>query len=304
MFSESEKKEKMKNSKPAVLTKRDVRVVLDLYKHRYLSVSQIQRLHFPSLQTTYRRLRALIELSYIKGFAVPNISEHIYYLDRAGAQVVADALGVEMSDLKWNQATRSPKDYYFLRHFLKINDFRIALGRACRNSEIRLLGFIPEYYGEKTEQGLSKYIKDFICDLGDAKTKISHTPDAVFALAKGGMPALFFLEVDRGTEVVSSEEKGVLKSVKFYLNYLVSGKYQRYQQDFGTSEFKGFRTLIVTTTQARVANMRAAISKLAFADKAKKFIWLTTESSVESETVFQPIWQSADNKDETLYRIG
>jgi protein involved in plasmid replication-relaxation len=292
-------------TKKAALTERDTQVVLDLYKYRYLSVSQIQLLHFPSLQTAYRRLRALTELAYVKGFTVPGIPEHLYHLDNSGAELVAEQLGVGVSDLKWNRPSRAPKDYYFLRHFLKTNDFRIALTLACRGSNIDLLGFIPEYYGEKSSQGSPvKYIKDFICDIRDARAKITHTPDAVFALSKKGTPALFFLEIDRGTEVVSDQEKGVLKSVRFYLNYLISGKYQRYQEDFGCGGFKGFRTLIVTTSASRIENMRQAISNFDFAEKAKKFIWLTTDKRIQPATMFQPIWVCADRADQTEYRIG
>lgn len=294
-----------KSAHNSAVTKRDLRVVLDLYKYRYLSVSQIQRLHFPSLQTAYRRLRALLELGYLACFSVPSIPERIYHLDQGGAAIVAERLCVQIADLKWNRPSHAPKDYYFMRHFLKAGDFRIALALACRTSDIGLLGFIPEYYGEKSVKGAPvKYIKDFICDIVDPAQNISHTPDAVFALTKSQNAALFFLEIDRGTEVISDENKGVLKSVKFYLNYLVSGGYQRYRQDFGCPPFKGFRTLIVTTSETRVENMRRVISGFNFADKAKKFIWLTTERNIDSSTIFQSIWLSADASDQTLYRIG
>lgn len=287
------------------LTERDMKVVLDVYKYRYLSVSQIQRLHFPSLQTAYRRLRALLELRYLACFSVPGITERVYHLDRGGAALVAERLGVQIAELKWSRQNHAPKDHYFMRHFLKAGDFRIALTLACRSSDISLLGFIPEHYGEKSINGAPvKYIKDFICDIANPAQRISHTPDAVFALTKSQNTALFFLETDRGTEVISDENKGVLKSVKFYLNYLVSGAYRRYEQDFGCSPFKGFRTLIVTTSEARVENIRQVISDFNFADKAKKFIWLTTERDIESNTIFQPIWLSADVSDQTRYRIG
>src|SRR3954471_9133210 len=100
---------------PAV-TERDVAVMLDVYKHRYLSVSQIQRLHFPSLQTAYRRIRALTDLKLLIGFTAPQISEHIYYLSRSGAAMVAESLGLTIDRLAWSEATRAPKDYYFLSH--------------------------------------------------------------------------------------------------------------------------------------------------------------------------------------------
>jgi hypothetical protein len=175
-----------------LLTERDIAVVTDVYKYRYLSVSQVQRLHFPSLQTTYRRLRGLVASGYLAGFLAPPITEHLYYIEPKGAELVAATLGVDVSDLKWTKASRSPKDYYFLRHFLEVNDFRIALTGACRNSELSLRGFIPEYFGSRGKGGeVSKYIKDFVCDIGKPVDKISHTPDAVFALEKGGRTALF-----------------------------------------------------------------------------------------------------------------
>jgi hypothetical protein len=289
----------------SAVTERDIQVLVDVYKHRYLSVSQIQRLHFPSLQTAYRRLRGLTALGYLVGFTAPAISEHLYYLGKPGMDLVAQAMGVGMSDLKWQDSPQSPKDYYFLRHFMGVNDIRISLSQACEQSGIQLLGFIPEYYGQKTAAGgLVKYIKDFVCDVKrPQEAPIPHTPDAVFALEKNHVPALFFLEVDRGTEVVGDERKGVLKCVRFYLNYLLSGKYQRYSQDFGSGEFKGFRTLIVTTTQIRIDNMRLAASNLAFGEKAKKFIWLTDQEQA-SRNIFDPIWRSADMTDSTRYRIG
>lgn len=290
----------------AVLTERDTQVLVAVYKHKYLSVSQIQRLHFPSLQTTYRRLRALSSTGHLESFTAPNITEHLYYLSEPGAAVVAAALGVSVADLRWRQADRIPKDYYFLQHFLKVNDFRIALSQACNAAAgIRLLGFIPEYYGRKTESGgLAKYIRDTVCDMRDASILSSHTPDAVFALGKGEGAALFFLEIDRGTETISREDKGVLKCASFYLQYLVSKKYERYQQDFAVPEFKGFRALIITTSAERVQNIRHAVTILPFVDKAKRFIWLTTHGQLETAGMLSPIWLSADVHDNIPYRIG
>lgn len=287
------------------VTERDAEVLLDIYKYRYLSVSQIQRLHFPSLQTTYRRLRALVSLGFIKGFLAPHITERIYYLDRRGAEAIANQLGVAVSDLSWTHASRHPKDYYFLRHFIAVGDFRIALTQGCRESEMSLRGFIPEFFGERKSGGqVTKYIRDVVCDIADPAGKVSHTPDAVFALDKAGRTALFFLEIDRGTEVVGNAEKGVLKCVRFYLNYLVSGGYERYAADFSCDTLRGFRALIVTTSEARIRNMRAAISALPFAGKAKQFIWLADAERVTADDIFSPIWCSADVDDSTLYRIG
>ena len=288
------------------LTGRDVSIILDVYKHRYLSVSQVERLHFPSKRTAYRRLQALNTLKYLKAFTVPHIPERIYYLDKAGAEVVAGEMQVTVSDLQWYRYSKAPKDYYFLRHFLAINDFRILLTLACQDSPMTLLGFIPEYFGEKTRQGnVRKYIRDKVCDIADPAREYSHTPDAVFALEKEGNAALFFVEIDRGIEIVSDPEKGFLKSIVFYLNYWIDGKYQRYQSDFGGKPFKTFRALIITSSKERLQHMRDAVTRLPFTPAhAKRFLWATTDEQATKQTLFEPLWCSLDASDQTLYRIG
>ena len=287
------------------LTTRDIAVLMDVYKYRYLSVSQIERLHFPSKQTALRRLRALIELGCMKSFSVPNILEHIYYLDKKGIEVIAIELHVDIEDLAWHRHIRQPKDYFFLKHFLAINDFRILITQACEASHINLLGFIPEYIGEKTREGnVKKYIRDNVCDIIHRSLVYSHTPDAVFALEKDGKPALFFLEVDRGFELVNDPEKGFLKCVVFYLNYWSDEKWKRYQQDFGR-EFKTFRTLIVTTSKDRLSHMRDAVTGLPFREKqAKRFLWGTIQEHMTTDWIFESIWHSMDSTDSMVYRIG
>ena len=287
----------------AFLTLRDISVLVDIYKYRYLTVQQIEALHFPSPRPAYRRLQALCEGRYLKFFTVPNISGRVFFLDKYGAEVVAGQMEIDLGDLGWNRSQRAPKDYYFLRHFLAINDFRIALTLACRESPITLLGFIPEYLGEKTPKGnVKKYLRDQVCDLQSPSRHISHTPDAAFALERDGKAALFFVEIDRGIEVVNDPEKGFLKSMVFYLNYWASGQFTRYEKDFGR-EFKAFRSLIVTNAARRLENMRTATTNYPFPSKqAKRFLWGAT--TITKENIFSPVWCSMDAADDTIYQIG
>lgn len=290
----------------AKLTRRDALIIVDVYKYRYLSFSQLARLHFPSVKTAYRRLQILTTGEYLKTFTVPNVPERIFSLDKKGAEIVATELQLTVEELQWHRYTKVPKDYYFIRHFLAINDFRILLMQACHNSPMTLLGFIPEYVGEKTMQGnVKKYIRDRVCDIASATRQYSHTPDAVFALGKEGNAALFFLEIDRGTEIVSDPEKGFLKSIVFYLNYWVDGRYHRYQTDFDGRQFKTFRVLIITPSIDRLQHMREAVSRLSFTPAhAKRFLWGTIEAQVTRQTLFEPLWCSLDADDPALYRIG
>jgi hypothetical protein len=278
------------------LTERDISILMNVYTYRYLSRTQIERLHFPSPMTCRRRLQALRELGCIKDFTVPNILERLFYLDKKGAEVLAVEAGIE--ELDWHTHNRLPKDYYFLKHFLAINDFRILITQACQQSTMRLSGFIPEYVGEQTKSGhVKKYLRDRINDY-------SHTPDAVFSLEKNGNAALFFVEIDRGIEVVSDPEKGLLKAIVFYLHYWTSKIWQRYQKDFG-GEFETFRTLIITTSKQRIQHLREATSKFPFHDShAKRFLWVTTQEQATEDWIFEAIWRSLDVNDQTLYRIS
>src|ERR1700722_15067864 len=169
------------------LTERDLAVLLDVYKYRYLTVSQIARLHFPSRQTAYRRLRSLTNLKLLVGFTAPTLTEHMYFLSKAGAAAVAETLGLPAVELPWSETFRAPKDYYFLCHFVQVTDFRITLAATCSDAGIKLLGFIPEYLASKTTSGgLLKHIKDYVCDVKRAEEQLTHTPDAVLALRRVG----------------------------------------------------------------------------------------------------------------------
>jgi Replication-relaxation len=287
----------------AKLTMRDTAVILDVHKYRYLTATQIEKLHFPSMQMAWRRLHVLTTLGFLKAFTTPNINERIFYLDKQGAEIVAGELHVEVQYLT---PGKIPKDYYFLKHFLAINDFRILITKACQQSEINLLGFIPEYIGEKTKEGyVKKYIRDKVSDLmPSVNREYSHTPDAVFSLEKDGKPALFFLEIDRGSEIVGDPEKGFLKCIVFYQHYWSEKKWIRYNEDF-EREFKTFRLLVVTTGNERLTHMREAVTRLPFPDsQVKRFLWGTIQGWLRVETVFDPLWQSMDATDLTPYKIG
>jgi len=289
------------------ITDRDIRVVHSIYRYKYLSASQIQALHFPSETTRNRRLRRLIEEGLVEPFEILNIPERVFRLARTGARLVASRLGVEADDLLWTPSTKTPKDYYFMRHFLNLNDVRIVLEKATDDGPVSLRGFIPEYYGKKEESGsVHKYVRDATFGIANPEEHISHTPDAAFCLEKDGSPALFFLEADRGTETLSNPQKGVLKMVRFYLGYLANGGYESYNEDFKTEEpFSGFRTLIVTTSEERIENMQSAATSLPQQmHRGLRMLWCTTFGHLTSETVFTPIWRSLHETDDNTYTVA
>lgn len=289
------------------LTERDHDLLVSLLKYRYLSTSQLRRMHFPSTQTAARRVRLLAAAGYLSTFRTPATPDRIATLSRIGAETVAERLSVSMADLGWDGRRQKPKDYLFLQHFLAASDFRIALTEACtQNADVELLGFLPEHLVEPTPKGaVRKYIRDVIVDATDHRQKIGHTPDSVFALRRAGKAALFFLEVDRATTPLSNPDRGVLKMVRFYLSLLTSDAYQRYRLDFSVTEpFKAFRVLTVVPTAERLRNIRQLCGRIDFdPPRAKSFFWLTTDEVLQTRPLLSCPWVSLDPDDNTAYSI-
>jgi hypothetical protein len=73
-------------------TPRDIQVILSVYTCRYLTGSQLERLHFPSQRVMWKRIQALLEMGFIKSFTAPHIPERIFYLDKKGAEMNGAAL--------------------------------------------------------------------------------------------------------------------------------------------------------------------------------------------------------------------
>lgn len=298
----------MTTNTATVLTPRDHGIFQSLLEYRYLSASQLQRLHFPSQQTAARRLRVLTATGHVATFRAPGIEERLTMLTDRGAHALAEQRLVPVESLGWTGQRLQPKDYLFLKHFLAAADFRIAVSQACAvDGDLELVGFIPEHRGTRSQKGtVDKYTRDTVHDTSKPGARITHTPDGVFALARAGKAAIFFLEIDRGTEVLAHAQQGFLKTIRFYLSYLVSEGYQRYRDDFGAVEpFKPPRVLILTTSERRLENMRALAGNYPFEPAhAKRFLWAAPLSILSSpDLLTTPAWQTLEPSDQGHYAI-
>jgi hypothetical protein len=295
-----------KSEGKVILGQRDVDLLISICELRYLSSSQVQRLHFPSLQTANRRLRLLERERYVRRFGGVGVDEDIVMLTEKGAAVVAERLDVPLEQLPWKRKRSTPKNPYFLAHFLAITDFRLDLVEAADNTpDLVLLGFIPEYRANLTSRGgMEKYIRDSI-PLRHGIGRISHTPDGVFAMEKHKRKVLMFLELDKGTETLADPAHGFLKTITFYLNLVIGNRYQRYQKDFKIEEpFRAFRVLVATSSTKRLENIRRLGGDINFVPAhAKRFIWLAEIDKINASNIVSPIWVSLDPNDAQRYAI-
>lgn len=285
------------------LTDRDLSLFRSLGEYRHLTVRQVERLHFESRQTALRRLRLLAAEKYVTVAPAPSLGTRVVSLARRGHAATpgpdSAAAGIP----------RGGRSALFLDHTVAVNEFRIALAGACRNrTDVELLGFVSEreVKGGQGDGRLEPRIRDVVATTPGRGAGLSHVPDGVLVLRRGGRAALFFLEVDRATEAVGRPDKGVGKCVRFYAHYLAGTGYQRYREDFGVTEpFRGFRALIVVPSTRRLASIRERAGRLPdLPSGSARFIWLSTETAVQASGPLECSWVSLHPNDATTYTIS
>lgn len=170
------------------LTERDRRIALDCFEHHVLTSSQIKRLYFSDTRTTTARLNMLYRLRVLDCFrpALPRgrgtAPDH-WFLDEAGALIVASGRDVERSKLGWQHtvavgiATSSK-----LAHHVEVNEFIVRLAVDTAHAG----GCLSEWYGERM---LHRFLGGKVI------------PDSYGVLSFPDRGQLHvFVELDRGTE--------------------------------------------------------------------------------------------------------
>lgn len=289
-------------SNRVALTARDTELLASVAELRFVTARQLERLHFASAQTAARRLRLLDRAGLLKRKSAPMLGTQLIALTESGAVKAAERLGWPDGCIATGPSSHAPM---FLQHQLAITDFRIALELACRaRRDLRIRGFLADYAASRN--GKKAPERRLRLEVRNAAGVLAHCPDGAFALERGGQPALFFLEVDRGSEVVGDTDRGVGKAVRFYLHLLVGGGYQQLQEEFAVhEEFRGFRALLVATSEARLRSIRERCGASPFEPAAaKRFVWLATGKVLESSRLLDHAWVSLDPGDATHYRIA
>lgn len=104
-------------------------------------------------------------------------------------------------------------------------------------------------------------------------------PDGAFTLKQGERAALFFLEVDRGTEPVTGRHPSAVerKLTRYRAAYEARGE-EKFERLFQT-RFNGFRILCIVPHQAR----RDAFIHLARRLDLAPLVWTTTTNLLEGQ---------------------
>jgi hypothetical protein len=134
----------------ASLTRRDQLICVDLHEHRVLTTEQLFELHFSSIQRARSRLSRLHQLGVLwrnrPRSQLGSLPWH-YTLDRLGAQIVAETLGIDLKAVGYREdRKRALVDSPRLRHARAANGFFSRLCYVARTTESPV--YAVEWRGE------------------------------------------------------------------------------------------------------------------------------------------------------------
>lgn len=280
------------------LTGRDLEILRQVARHRFLDSRQISLLVEGSTQQVLRRLQRLFHHGYldrpraqVKYFSEDGSRPLVYALANKGARAISE-LGVTKSRLD----NRNVKQLY-MRHTLLVSDVMVAFARGSLSTNAPRLLTEPELAPGKSP---SKVFSWAVVIKDKAKSKrVGILPDRVFALKSSatGNQAFYFLEADCGTMPVrrrSLEQSSIWRKL---LAYEATWSQEVHHSRFGT---KRFRVLVVTESVERMMNLVSECAKLPRGRGL--FLFTTVQALRESPNIFTHLWHTASGKMEPVWK--
>ena len=288
-----ERKPRFKRAKvrPFAVQERDLDIIKQVHKHRFLSSEHIAALIDGSGQGILRRLQLLYHAGYldrpreqIKPYHAGSAAM-VYGIGNKGADYLSQALNVPRSKVDWTSKNREAKTV-FLEHTLEIGNFMVCLELACRQvKNVELIGpgeILRQTAKARKENGLSWAVAKTIKDekTGDQKHyTFSLVPDKVFGLHFPEDPpdrnkAFFFLEVDRSTMPINSRNLFRSSFAKKLSLYWESWQQGLFEKNF---HFKNARVLTLAKSSARIGSMIEAAKVVDERNKGSRMFMFALE---------------------------
>jgi len=260
------------------LQDRDVEIIKQVYKHRFLNSEHIRALVPGSNQVVLRRLQVLYHGGYLDR-PREQIERYqsgsrpmIYGLGNNGAKLLAEEFNIDRTKVDWTSKNRDVQKR-FLQHTLLVAQFMVCLDLACRQREnIRMIE--PEEILANAPEETRKRKNPYILKIQTVKTIQGHPktinigviPDKMFGLHFADQPegrnmAYFFLEGDRATMPVIRSNLIRSAIYKKLLGYYIASPLKEgvFEKNFG---LKNARVLFITKDLIRVKDMVEANKKV------------------------------------------
>jgi hypothetical protein len=280
------------------LQDRDYEFIKHFAEYRILSVSQLAAVLRRSEQVIRRRCREFKRNAIIKtnnDFGqTPGRPKGLFGLTERGVDLLRDK-GLIGRDVLYENV--GPMSNRLIDHQLLMNWFRIHLNEIDKvetKPTLKFWAYNSSFVPRKKDG--SSIITDYSPIGRRTVEEVKFTPDAVFTITNAArdITLLSFLEIDCGTETLSSPQRDmsdIRQKILNYQWYFDTLKYKRYEEIFKVPFLHGFRLLFLTKTAGRLAALCNLTQEMAPSD----FIWLTEQERLFTDGVFAKIWARGGN---------
>lgn len=286
------------------VTERDLEIIRQVYKHRFLTSEHILALVPGGRNALLRRLGYLFHAGYLDRpraqLARIGNTAMVYGLGNLGADLMVQELDLPASSVDWTSKNRAAGNV-FLEHTLMVANFMATVELACRS--VQDVEFIPPerivLHRPKepnlTGKALSWRVESSQVYPGHKrKLGFSMVPDNAFGLkfsrnGKNGI-SYFFLEADRSTMPIKASNLARSSFYKKMIGYWESWRQRLFSENFG---FKSARVLTLTISEERIQSLLKANRDLDPKGKGSGMFLFARENhfSLENpEAAFSPTW--------------
>jgi len=277
------------------LTKTDLEIMTSIAEFRVLPIQQLAVLHQRNTSALRRRLCCFEEQGLVhldaEGFGrTRGRPERLVSLSDQGVNLL-QTRKILGPDIGTDQVVA--KSLWCLDHHLLVNTFRVQLVQLQRVvPDMRIQFLSPTSPFLKRSPDGQPLVYEKIPPEKDSDQWFEFNPDGVFAITDTslGKTLLFFLEIDMGTETISSPSRlkqDVRQKILNYQAMLRFKRYKRYEKTWD-SRFRGFRMLFLTYSPRHMA----AVSRLVHEMQPSAFIWIADRGSFLSQGIWDTIWAS------------
>ncbi len=267
------------------LSPRELGLLSAIAEYRVLNISQLSFLLSSSQQMIRRKVGELSKVALIEVMRQPlggsaGRPENVVYLRADGVQTLKEQGALDPST-PTELFTRI--DLRTLGHQLLTNWFRINLSILSRFQSVLTVSFLS----------LARDGAWYVTANSGSDSVANVIPDGIFAISEAnhGKSLLFFLEVDMGTETLSSsnpQTKDIRKKIISYQHMFTDNRYKELEGPLGGT-FNGFRILFLAPSRKRLdqlCHLVAAMPNIGF-------IWLTDSDSLFQRGASATIWAKA-----------
>jgi hypothetical protein len=286
------------NPPPIHLTDRDLEIIRQVHKHRFLRSTHIRKLTGGSSDAVLRRLQLLFQHGYLDRPRVQidyyrrGSQPMAYGLGNKGAKELGLRMGIQAGKMDWTNKNRSVNRLY-LEHTLAIAEVMIAVELACRgNTRVRLV---------EADNLVSTAERWNVTVRHRGKAEIlAVVPDKIFALEFPEQPqrsVVIYLEADRATMPIV---RAGLKQTSFFRKLLAYR--ESWRQKTHATLFGHQRCLVVTvtTSAARIGGLISAANKTNGGSGSGLFVFTTKDAVLTCHNLFALPFRSANGGTCTL----